>query len=500
MKPIDIGTRKQLFIDERFMERRERVSLRMNPPTKVGPVELAVEPTGQVSVVEHAGCYYMYYRCGGGLTVAISADGETWRPPESTDDITSWPAVLPQVDAGGVFIDPKAGDGCPFKAIFEVRDAPTWGLDPTVTGRAVPAGRTQAASLGGLYLFRSADGLHWEAIPEMPVPFLCDTQNQVFYDTRIGAYAAYLRGFPEQEGMAHRYKRVVVRTETPDLMAMPWPFKPNPANVPDPKHKYPYIGDEMEIVLAADEDDPPRTDLYNPCMHLYPYADDAYVAFPSMYRNFDDVPSHGRDLRGLGSNTGLFETHLAVSRDGHCFHRFREPYVRSGLIRDTRGFEGERDCGLIMMGIGMIRQGDYLHQYYYGTGRLHGGTSVVPDDQFPGRGIFQVVQRLDGFVSADADLAGGEVVTPVLQFAGNRLCLNADCGGLGEIWTEIQDPDGTPVSGYGMDEAVSIDRNGTAQELWWQNGPDVGPLAGRPVRLRLRMRSAKLYAFQFLGV
>ena len=45
---------------------------------------------------------------------------------------------------------------------------------------------------------------------------------------------------------------------------------------------------------------------------------------------------------------------------------------------------------------------------------------------------------------------------------------------------------------------MSVDRNGVAQEVWWRNGPDVGALSGRPVGLKIKMRSAKLYAFQFV--
>jgi hypothetical protein len=49
-----------------------------------------------------------------------------------------------------------------------------------------------------------------------------------------------------------------------------------------------------------------------------------------------------------------------------------------------------------------------------------------------------------------------------------------------------------------MDEAVSVDRNGVEQEVWWRHGPDVGRLAGKPVRLKFKLRSAKLYAFRFV--
>ena len=112
-------------------------------------------------------------------------------------------------------------------------------------------------------------------------------------------------------------------------------------------------------------------------------------------------------------------------------------------------------------------------------------------------GIRRLVQRLDGFVSADVGSQGGELLTPPIVFAGNRLRLNVDCGTLGEVWVEIRDADGKPIPDYSMEEAVSVDLNGVAQGVWWKKGPDVGPLAGKPVRLCFRMRSAKLYSFQF---
>lgn len=105
---------------------------------------------------------------------------------------------------------------------------------------------------------------------------------------------------------------------------------------------------------------------------------------------------------------------------------------------------------------------------------------------------------MDGFVSVDADNAGGELVTPPLIFRGGRLQLNIDCGALGEAWVEIQSPDGVPIKGYSLDECVSVDRNGVEQPVWWHKGPDASPLSGKPVCLKIKMRSAKLYAFQFV--
>jgi len=195
--------------------------------------------------------------------------------------------------------------------------------------------------------------LNWEYLPEIAIPFLCDTQNQMLYDFWRVRYVAYVRAFPEVSG-PYRYKRCVARTETADLYAMPWPHGHNPQNIKPEKHDFPYINDELEIVLGPDADDPPMTDLYNPCMHVYPEAQDVYLAFPSMYRCWDygrENISAGRDHRGNVSNDGLFETQLAVSRDSVHFTRYRMPYLPAGMVRNRAGTEGDPDCGLMMMGI-----------------------------------------------------------------------------------------------------------------------------------------------------
>ena len=501
--PLDIGGRKQLFIDERFITAPSNVSLRVNPPVKVGPIDLDAETSGMVGIVPYQGQHWMYYRVAhgeeGGFGVALSEDGVTWRQPRGDGAYGPGRALpLPGVDSGMVCVDVKE-PGFPFKGLFDIRRAQEWGLDPTEYGDVPTAGTTQATARGGLLLFRSADGLEWERVEGLPVPFLCDTQNQLLYDARIDRYVAYLRAFPTLDG-PHRNKRCVVRTEMPDLYQMPWPHAPNPANKPQPLHEYAYVNDEMPIVMAADEEDPSATDLYGPNVELYPQAQDVYLAFPPMYRTWGYSgrnTSHGRDHRGTISNDGLFETHLAVSRDGEKWHRYRTPYVPAGMLRDPEGHDGDADCGLISMAVGTVCRGDEIWQYYYGAQRTH--LSVEHGEQLglTRSAVFRLVQRLDGFVSADVDHRGGHFTTPVLQSAGRRLQLNAACHGLGDIGVEIRDGRGVPLPGYTLAEAVPIDRNGVAQEVWWHAGPDLGHLAGTPVQLHFRMRSASLYAFQF---
>jgi hypothetical protein len=485
---INIGSHKQLFIDERFIADRCDVTHVVNPPAKAGLINVAASTAP--SIVEHDGVCYLYQGLNGTTSVWTSADGLDWTPRGQLTGVDDAAGVLTGINS--VCIDPTDAE-YPFKGLYElIRQA---GPRPGETGAP-----TQAIQPGGLYLCRSRDGLNWEYLPDVAIPFLCDTQNQLLYDPWRQCYAAYVRAFPEVGGPYH-YKRCVARVETADLYALPWPHGQNPDNHAPQGHDFPYINDELVIVMGPDADDPPMTDLYNPCMHVYTEAEQVYLAFPSMYRCWGyggGNNSAGRDHRGNFFNDGLFETQLAASRDGVRFTRYRTPYLLAGMIRNTAGSDGDLDCGLIMMGIGMLRRGDEIWQYYFGGRRTHEEKAQAEKAGRVGEGIFRAVQRLDGFVSVDAGQSGGEFTTPVLTFVGNRLVLNAACHGLGEIWVEIQDEHGVPIPGFAQADAVSVDRNGTAQEVWWKGGPDVSALVGRPVRLRFIMRSAKLYALQFM--
>ena len=112
-------------------------------------------------------------------------------------------------------------------------------------------------------------------------------------------------------------------------------------------------------------------------------------------------------------------------------------------------------------------------------------------------GIGRAIMRLDGFVSADADYGGGEIVTPPIRFEGERLKLNLDTGGGGSVLVELRGEDGRPVKGYTEKEASFICGNSVRMPVTWRGTGDVSQLVGTPVRLRFHMRDCRLYAFQF---
>jgi hypothetical protein len=117
-----------------------------------------------------------------------------------------------------------------------------------------------------------------------------------------------------------------------------------------------------------------------------------------------------------------------------------------------------------------------------------------------GNGVYRTVQRLDGFVSADAPYEReGTIVTRPFTFEGDRLVLNINTGGMGYALVGLADENGKPIEGFTVDDCVYINGNFVEHTVeWLGKGTDVSSLAGKPVRLMIKLRGASLFAMQFV--
>ena len=498
MKPWDIGDRKQLFIDHRFVARSEGITLTVNPPVKKEQVLKGEMPWEDMrlgayaTILEDDGVYKLWYDAYVGAVkcaeiprstcYATSPDGIHWERPNV--NLFNWCGladnniVMPDA-AGGVMIDPLAPEEHRYKALCVIQPNSLW-----AEARDVHWDLTG----GCVHLLTSPDGIRWKRVSPVASPFFHDSQNGLIYDDRIRRYVAYLR--------THERGRTVGRVELEDPMRTPWPFR-KPAGIQPNQHGL-YLGinhDEFDTVLACDEDDPPDSDVQCAPVVKYPWAEDVYVALATIYRHYTPpdatLPEGGRRSDGKFSNDGPQDTQLAVSRDGIAWQRpERRPYIPLGLL-------GDWDGGCIWPTLGMIRRGNEIWQYYCGTQHTHGYRD--PSLRDSGR-ICRLVQRLDGFMSADAGPRDSEIVTPPLRFKGARLELNVDCTAQGTIQVEVLDEQERPIPGYALAEAAPIDLNQIAARVQWTSGKALGALQGRPVCLRFKTRSCKLFAFQFVDV
>lgn len=499
--PIDVHDRKQLFIDGRWFADSRGFSLTVNPPLRRDLVDWpeggADEGRGihaYLNVAQVDGRYRMWYdsRPTGASTrqllmrYAESDDGLTWRKPElglfDLPGVETNNVVMPGA-YGSVMPDPHAPPEHRYKALCNIFPSDAW---PEARG-VVHGGKRPDGSISyfmATYLLTSADGLRWKRADQWASPYFHDSQNQLLYDRRLGRYVAYLRwALPGRP-------RCVARLEVDDPLDLPWPFRHNPAAKEGPGGTLDRVGDECDPVLFTDPGsiDPPEVDLYCPCVTQYPWADDSYyLSFMPLYRHYpvgdtqDTAQAGPADARQI-SNDGPIDVRLATSADGIAWHRpGYGPYLGLGL---------DWDGGCVYAAPGLFREGDTIRQYYVGFPVTHGHNR-------DGR-IGVAETRLDGFVSADADYAGGAFNTPPMRFEGDRLELNVDCSALGHLRVELRDEANRPLPGHELASCYPVDRNHLACTVHWKRGDSVASLRGRPIRLHIEARACKLYAFQFV--
>ena len=494
---IEIGDRKQLFIDERFFARQYGMTLRVNPPLKAQVVMRPETPWerwrmgGSATILQDQGQYKMWYNgynrnaIADGLPncvcYATSEDGIEWR--REYVGLFDWYGhrqnniVIPGAHAT-VMVDLQASREHRYKALAIIWENTLW---PESVGADWEKNR------GSIHLLTSPDGVRWTRVRPAASPWFHDSSNFLFYDDRIAKYVAYLR--TAERTRPNRFHsgwqkghRTLARVELDDPMGTPWPHRPLPPAA-KAEHNIVYHG-QFDVTMTCDESDPPESDLQMCPIVKYPWAQDVYIGLFTLYRHYPEPPE------GQYRNDGPNAVQLAVSRDGVNWQRpDRRPYIPLGL-------KGEFDGGVIWPSLGMIRRGNEIWQYHSGTSHTHGAY----DGSTQGEGGLRLLrQRLDGFVSADAAYTGGEFTTPLLRFEGAQLELNVDCSAEGEVWVEVLDEGSRPIEGFTLAESVPVDRNQIAAPVRWKSGASVGKLQQRPIRLHFKLRACKLYAFQFTG-
>jgi hypothetical protein len=448
-----VGTAKQVLIDGRFVKEPQGVRLVVNRP-RLGREKLIVP--------EHP----WENRLVGAYTSVIQQGDRIhlWYEARSTDGAWSL-AYAYSNDGGATFIKPRLG-----VVEFAGSAANNLVLDNSLGAHVFLMGpgsprsekyglfihiRANAKDYGERANFNSAfvspDGIHWTSKGDVPFwkrggDLHLDTQNVVFWDTRLSRYVAFPRLFNGEMG------RAVGRSESDTFGNFSRPTR----------------------VLVRDAQDN-GLQFYTSAAVQYPFAADAYFAFPAM----------------LNGESGSVDIQFVASRDGVRWLRpDRRPIIHTGF--DRCGNEIPYEKGSLYAGYGLTRQGDQVSLYYTTLACRH----VIPP---PGTGIItRAIYRLDGFMSVDAGEPIGQFTTPAIVFGGDRLEINFSTSGDGWVEVEILDAAGKPLAGYGETKADRIAGDSVARALTWGGRCDVSPLQGRPVRLRFRMHNAKLYAFQFV--
>ena len=484
---MNVGDRKQLFIDNRFFIRSSGIELRMNPPHQpTEPVLSADKPweaqgIGGYNTVIREGedrfrLWYAAQLISGypqegavRLCYAESDDGIEWRKPElglvpfngsAANNIVAPLDERQSMQGATVYLDERAPEEARYRlwSKYQPRDD-----------------EIEAGIQPGLWAMHSPDGLHWSYDDDQPNPpdQMCDTQNVFFWDDRIDHYVGYTRVHETQlrdeaAEMEHgkRY-RSVGRITSPDFKTWSQPTL------------IVLEGDllDLEAPLPPVSTERPQVDFYTNAVYKHPEADDVYFMMPAAYYHWEESDS-----------PATMDVQLLTSCDGIVWgrHGGREPFIR-------RGLDGGPSGGMVMANVWPVVTESETWIYYSGRGNKHNSSERDGSNT----GLFRAVMRRDGFVSADAGLSGGEFVTPPLEFDGDQLELNVDCGGGGWLLVELQDEEGCALEGYTLKTCETITANAIETRVAWRGAGSRIAMEKQAVRLRVVMRSAKLYSFRF---
>ena len=501
---IDIENHKQLFIDKRFIQDSDNVSLTMNPPYMAeDPILIADRPWevhigGYNTVIKEDGLFRMWYDfippendpsgITRGVAYAESNDGINWVKPDiglvEICGNKNNNVVIPRIpnaprgetEGGTVLLDTNP-DCLPderYKFWTKIR--------------GIPDEDTARGMTGAFWQMYSSDGIYWNVYPDRIDTAACDTQNVPFWDDRINKYVGYGRTRNPYKGFK---VRGVGRIESTNF------------------HDW----SEMEEVFRAEEDDwrmipSPEcadriggyVDVYTNAASKYPYAEDVYLMLPSFLYHWECVElvsGHGDEAQDMHINyPDTSDIRLLTSRDGISWDQApgKQPFLRVGLSGGSRSRQ-------LYTAPGFIRVKDELWNYCYGSNKNHSGqfdtgTSDNTSDRIK-EGIFINKSRLDGFISVDLPYGGGWILTPPIKFTGTELELNIDTSAGGLASVEIQDINGNIIDGFSNDECEPINGNSTSMKVRFKNKKNLLNLSVKPIRIKVTAYDTKLYSFQF---
>lgn len=437
----DIGSQRELFVDDYLIEQLERVEPLLHQP-QAQEVALVCDAPWEGNI----SAYYALFADGDRFRIyyrgahfdeqtkksthpeftcyAESRDGIKWEKPKlglfdfqgSKDNNIVWAGEDTHNFTPFRDDNPAASSDARYKAL---------------------AGGSLKWGGKGLRAYKSADGVRWSLMQEEPVitdgDF--DSQNLAFWHPERKCYFAYHRKSRD------KIRDIMVSTSTDFLH---W----------------------TEPVFLEYGKSPPEH-LYTNAIQRYFRAPQLFLGFPTRFQ-----PKHEQ-----------VEPILMSSRDGRNFKRWGEPLIPITAPQDRDGNRSNyMTWGLLQL------PGQDRELSVYATEAYYAG---------PASRVRRFTFRTDGFVSLQGKGAGAEMVTRPLRFAGKQLVLNYTTAPQGSVRVEIQNGAGEPIERFALTDCQPLTGDEIDRAVSWGRS-DISRLAGQTVRLRFALDNADLYTLQFV--
>ena len=449
--PIDLG--RQLFVDDFLIEQTTLQRTYHNAEYHPGnPVIRPDQPWERQDKGPNAKIW------GPGVAVSVFSDGAWYDPKDQLFKI--WYrvgytlATAYATSRDGIHWEKPALDVVPGTNIVSTvgRGSNTVWLDQEEED---PARRfkmmSSSSHMQPQRLFFSPDGIHWSNEIARSIP--CGDRTTMFWNPFRKVWVFSIRdGNDPKLGRARRY------WESSDIVSgVQWK------------------AGEPTWWVGADRLDPMRPDLQ---------------VQPQIYNL--DAAGYESILLGLFAvwrgapkdRQKPNEVVLGYSRDG--FHWTRP--VRTAFIPVSEQYGDWNWTNVQPAGGGCLIVGDRLYFYVMGW-KGKRGTLI------PGEGAIGLATlRRDGFASMDAGTSEGALTTRTVRFSGKHLFVNADAKG-GALSVEVLDARGKVIKRFARARCRPVTADKTLQAVEWTGATDLSKLAGKPVKFRFHLKSARLYAF-----
>lgn len=231
-----------------------------------------------------------------------------------------------------------------------------------------------------------------------------------------------------------------------------------------------------ELVLQADAQDSACAEVYG--MPVIPYAD-MFIGLLWIYHVDPTVDALNKFVMGR------VDAQLSYSYNGRQFQRtLRDPFMPNAA-------PGEHGSGCIYP-YSVIPDGDNLRIYSSAAKGEHAQFRSMPASR-QGALLLHNLRR-DGFVFLEPSGGSGELHTRLLLWGDGEPSLNISAP-FGEARVAITDPAGCPIDGYAFEDAIPLRGDDCAWVPRWTDRA-ASQLAGRVVRLAVRISNARIYAIR----
>ncbi len=437
---LEIGSRRELFVDDLLVGKLTGdAQLQLELP-KPGEVVLKTDKPWEgnicayYTIFQDGDLFRMYYR-GAHFDekTGKTAHSEVACYAESTDGIHWKKPKLGLFDWNGSRDNNIVWDGIGTHNFTPFKDE-----NPNCPAdqRYKALGRNRGNVARGLYAFASPDAIHWKLMQDTPVitEGKFDSQNLAFWDPVLGKYREFHRDY--------NTVRDIKTGTSEDFLTWTQPVY----------LKYPGIEPEH---------------LYTNAIRNYQRAPHILLGFPTRYQ-----PKRNSQV----------EPTLMASRDGLTFKRWLDPVIPITAPADRDGNRSN------YMAWGMVQLPGDDQLSVYGTEAYYTGSESR---------LRRFTYRPDGFVALTAEDGAGGLVTPTIKFAGKSLALNYQTEPQGWVRVQLEDAQGQAIEGFESTSCEPLAGDAIDGLVSWKSAAKLASLAGKPVRLRIELKNAKVYAFQF---